>query len=87
MLLVLNGGLAFGVRVVLIKEGLLVADSFGANWAIIAVSGVLPGFIMIWLRRPMLVCAPAPSDIRSDTHFSLAVRMCKYRNVFDVPRH
>ncbi|KAF8900094.1 hypothetical protein CPB85DRAFT_1439694 [Mucidula mucida] len=55
MLLVLNGGLAFGVRVVLIKEGLLVADSFGANWAIIAVSGVLPGFIMIWLRRPMLL--------------------------------
>ncbi|KAF9052244.1 hypothetical protein BDZ89DRAFT_939550 [Hymenopellis radicata] len=55
LLIVLNGGLAFGVRVVLIKEGLLFANSFGANWAIVAIFGILPGLVMFRIHRAVLV--------------------------------
>ncbi|KAK0430431.1 hypothetical protein EV421DRAFT_1912909 [Armillaria borealis] len=38
ILIVLNGGLAFGIRIVLLKEGLLGGSSLHTNWAIVIVS-------------------------------------------------
>ncbi|KAK0220287.1 hypothetical protein IW262DRAFT_1014009 [Armillaria fumosa] len=39
--IVLNGGLAFGIRIMLLKEGLLGRSSLHTNWAIVIVFPIL----------------------------------------------
>ncbi len=58
ILIVLNGGLAFGIRIVLLKEGLLGGSSLHTNWAIVIVFPILAGLSMIWKQRPPLVRYP-----------------------------
>ncbi|KAK0459411.1 uncharacterized protein EV420DRAFT_1479388 [Desarmillaria tabescens] len=54
ILIVLNGGLSFGIRIVLLKEGLLGGSSLHVNWAIVIVFPILAGLSMIWKQRPPL---------------------------------
>ncbi|KAG7449993.1 uncharacterized protein BT62DRAFT_886772 [Guyanagaster necrorhizus] len=55
ILIVLNGGLAFGVRIVLLKGGLLGGSSLHVNWAIVIAFPILAGLSMIWKQRPPLL--------------------------------
>ncbi|KAK0493036.1 hypothetical protein EDD18DRAFT_428691 [Armillaria luteobubalina] len=55
ILIVLNGGLAFGIRIVLLKEGLVGGSSLHTNWAIVIVFPILAGLSMIWKQRPPLL--------------------------------
>lgn len=56
-LLAITGGLAFGMRIVLLRDGLLLnGDSlFALNWVIIAVFGGVSGLALIWLQRAVIV--------------------------------
>lgn len=73
ILLGITGGLAFGIRIVLLRDGLLfqgnmgVGDDtvldgspglFSANWAIIAVLGAVGGLTLIWWQRINIVRVP-----------------------------
>jgi hypothetical protein len=51
------GGLAFGIRVILLKEGLLLSaqNLYFLNWIIIAVFGAGGGLTVIWWQRHGLV--------------------------------
>ncbi|TRM68968.1 hypothetical protein BD626DRAFT_3528 [Schizophyllum amplum] len=53
----LAGGLAFGVRVAIIKEGLLfpVDTLFALNWVVCAIFGVANGLLILWRQRAGLV--------------------------------
>ncbi|THU89777.1 hypothetical protein K435DRAFT_802493 [Dendrothele bispora CBS 962.96] len=55
------GGLAFGIRIILLKEGLLLSSSgmFFLNWIIIAVFGVGGGSLVVWRQRAGLLTACA----------------------------
>lgn len=44
------GGLAFGLRVILIKKDLL-TSSLAVNWVIVAVFGAAGGLLLIWKNR------------------------------------
>lgn len=57
VLLCINGGLAFGLRVALVKEGLLIDDSglFFLNWLVVGAFGGIMALTMIWHQRAMLV--------------------------------
>ena len=47
------GGLAFGVRVAIIKEGLLfpVDSLYAINWVVAAIFGAAGGLLVIWKQR------------------------------------
>ncbi|KAJ7072826.1 hypothetical protein C8F01DRAFT_1243852 [Mycena amicta] len=49
----LAGGIAFGIRIVLLREGLLVSSSqlYPLNWAIVGVFGALGGLSLVWFQR------------------------------------
>lgn len=61
VLLSLSGGVAFGTRIVLIKQGLLVSNDnlYAANLAIIAVFGGAAGLSLIWAQRASILLACA----------------------------
>jgi Domain of unknown function (DUF4203) len=48
----ISGGMAFGIRVMLLKEGLLISKTslFAFNWVLIAVFGVLGAISMVWYK-------------------------------------
>jgi len=47
------GGLAIGVRIVLLRSGLLISDpdAFFVNWLIIGVCGIAGGILVVWKQR------------------------------------
>ncbi|ESK97232.1 hypothetical protein Moror_17888 [Moniliophthora roreri MCA 2997] len=51
------GGVAFGVRIVLLKERLLISaeNFYAANWGIISVLGVVAGLLLVRYQRPALL--------------------------------
>ncbi|EEB89553.1 hypothetical protein MPER_12332 [Moniliophthora perniciosa FA553] len=51
------GGVAFGVRIMLMKERLLISadDLYAANWGIISVCGVVAGLFLVRYQRPALL--------------------------------
>jgi len=53
LILGILGGLAIGVRVVLLGSGLLISDpdAFFANWLIIGVCGITGGILVVWKQR------------------------------------
>lgn len=57
VLLSICGGLAFGIRIILVKDGLLLSDGslFAVNWAIIAVCGAAGGLVLVWAQRAGIV--------------------------------
>ena len=67
-LLSLTGGLAVGVRVVVVRDRLLVQDEdlFFVNWLVVAVMGVAGGLVVVWSRRVGIVSGrrrlPSPCD-------------------------
>ncbi|KAJ7198575.1 hypothetical protein GGX14DRAFT_666096 [Mycena pura] len=46
----LAGGVAFGIRIVLLRAGLLV-PLYAANWVVVAVCGAAGGLALIWFQR------------------------------------
>jgi hypothetical protein len=56
-LLGITSGLAVGIRVILLKQQLLLAGEtlFFVNWLIIAFFGLLNGMVMIWKQRVGIV--------------------------------
>ncbi|KAJ3777025.1 hypothetical protein FB446DRAFT_223968 [Lentinula raphanica] len=56
--LCLLGGLAFGMRITLLKTGLLFS-SLGLNWLIVVVFGVAGGLLLIWKNRIAMLFACA----------------------------
>jgi hypothetical protein len=50
LMLGISGGMAFGMRVMLLKEGLLFSGTqlFAINWVLIALFGVLGGAFVMW---------------------------------------
>ncbi|KIY74002.1 hypothetical protein CYLTODRAFT_365063 [Cylindrobasidium torrendii FP15055 ss-10] len=53
-LLAIDGGLAFGLRVVMSTEGLIV-DSYAVIWVIIGALGLLMGGLLLWKQRAGLL--------------------------------
>ena len=49
------GGLAFGLRITLVKKDLLISSSFVLNWIVIVVFGVGMGLLLIWRPRAAMV--------------------------------
>ncbi|KAJ6590047.1 hypothetical protein DFH09DRAFT_1140753 [Mycena vulgaris] len=49
----LTGGIAFGIRIVLLRPGLLISatDLYAVNWVIVAVCGGAAGLSLIWFQR------------------------------------
>ncbi|KAJ7982796.1 hypothetical protein DFH06DRAFT_977811 [Mycena polygramma] len=49
----LTGGIAFGVRIVLLRAGLLISSTefYAINWVIVAVCAVAGGLSLIWFQR------------------------------------
>jgi len=56
--LCISGGLAFGMRIALIKKNLLITP-LALNWAVIVVFGVANGLFLIWHRRAAMLIACA----------------------------
>jgi hypothetical protein len=56
-MLALTGGLSIGIRVVLMREGLLLhGDSlYAVNWVIVGAFAVLHGLALVWLQRVVIV--------------------------------
>jgi hypothetical protein len=56
----ITGGLAFGIRIFILKAGLLlsVSNDYGANWVIIAFMGLINGVLLVFKKteRCGLVC-------------------------------
>jgi len=48
----ISGGLAFGIRMMLLKQGLLFSGTsqFAINWVLIALFGILGGVLIAWSR-------------------------------------
>ncbi|KAJ7579324.1 hypothetical protein C8J56DRAFT_965429 [Mycena floridula] len=59
VVLCIGGGLAFGLRIVIIKDGLLFPDAglYIVNWVIVAVLGATAGLAVIWAQRAALLFA------------------------------
>ncbi|KAF5383418.1 hypothetical protein D9757_006165 [Collybiopsis confluens] len=53
------GGLALGMKVVLVKKDLLITSSFILNWIIVVVFGVGMGLMLIWRPRAAMVISCA----------------------------
>ncbi|KAJ7270123.1 hypothetical protein B0H12DRAFT_826526 [Mycena haematopus] len=53
----LTGGIAFGVRIVLLRSGLLVSSTqlYALNWVIVAICGGGGGLALIWFQRYALL--------------------------------
>ncbi|KAJ7029986.1 hypothetical protein C8F04DRAFT_1006251 [Mycena alexandri] len=51
------GGVAFGVRIVLLRAGLLISSTelYALNWAIVGIFGIAGGLSLIWFQRPALL--------------------------------
>lgn len=51
------GGVAFGIRIVLLRAGLLVSSTqlYAINWVIVGVFGAAGGLSLIWFQRYGLV--------------------------------
>lgn len=47
------GGLAIGVRIILLRGGLLISDpdTFFVNWLIIGVCGIAGSILIVWKQR------------------------------------
>ncbi|KAJ7610885.1 hypothetical protein FB45DRAFT_844305 [Roridomyces roridus] len=47
------GGLAFGIRIVLLRAGLIISSTelYALNWGIVALCGVIGGLSLIWFQR------------------------------------
>ena len=54
------GGLAIGVRIVLLRSGLLISDpdAFFVNWLIIGVCGIAGSILVVWKQRYGIVRRP-----------------------------
>lgn len=54
------GGLAIGVRIILLRSGLLISDpdAFFVNWLIIGVCGIAGSILVVWKQRYGIVCRP-----------------------------
>lgn len=52
--LCIMGGLAFGLRIVLIKKDLL-TSSLALNWVIAAIFGLAGGLLIIWKHQVAMV--------------------------------
>lgn len=91
ILLGITGGLAFGIRVMILKSNLLFSGSslFLINWVLIAICGAAGGVVMAWknaqrkalVRRPILTKGVIYS-LNSITAFWLHL----HRNLFNVSR-
>lgn len=79
------GGISIGVRVILLRPGLLV-HTFAPNWAIIAVFGIIT-FVLVFTNQraaivsSFFVCAFHFTNLVSDD------RLCLNRHIPDRPRH
>jgi hypothetical protein len=53
----MTGGIAFGIRIVLLRPGLLISSTqfYAINWVIVAVCGGAAGLSLIWFQRYGLV--------------------------------
>ena len=60
MVLGVLGGLAIGVRIVLMGSGLLISDpaAFFVNWLIIGLCGIAGSILIVWKQRYGIVCHP-----------------------------
>jgi hypothetical protein len=55
------GGLAIGVRIILLRSGLLISDpdAFFVNWLIIGVCGIAGSILVVWKQGYGIVCRSA----------------------------
>ncbi|KAJ7807815.1 hypothetical protein B0H14DRAFT_2380994 [Mycena olivaceomarginata] len=53
----LTGGIAFGIRIVLLRAGLLISSTqlYAINWVIVAICGGAGGLALIWFQRYALL--------------------------------
>ncbi|KAJ6631442.1 hypothetical protein B0H10DRAFT_1978774 [Mycena sp. CBHHK59/15] len=89
----ITGGIAFGIRIVLLRAGLLISSPqlYALNWGIIGVFGAAGGLTLIWLQRYGLLfgCASVGTFLTSlavdlimnkQTGLSLGLRFLFDRN-------
>lgn len=92
VLLAITGGLAFGIRIILVRDGLVLhGDSlFAVNWAIIAVLGAISGLVLIWLQRVAIVsgyfCGLTNRITVDDLFTSQGLFLLLYRKFFCLSR-
>jgi len=71
------GGLAIGVRIVLFKKGLLVAE-FSVNWIIVAACGLCGLLLMLWTQRiAIMLCTSSAGTFFIALGVDLAVNQQK----------
>ncbi|ETW74765.1 hypothetical protein HETIRDRAFT_456310 [Heterobasidion irregulare TC 32-1] len=83
------GGLALGVRIVVVKDDLLVASVFFVNWLVASVFGLLGGLLVVTNRRTgILVCSASAGTFLAGLGADLIVNQQDglsrgYRFLFD----
>jgi hypothetical protein len=87
--LAIAGGLSLGIRIVLLRDGLLFSIFF-LNWAFVAFLGVTGGFIVVYCER-LGVVSYALSQLGRHLHLTLTAHQlsdCQQhgvRNIFILP--
>jgi hypothetical protein len=84
----LTGGIAFGIRIVLLRAGLLISSTqlYAINWVIVAICGGAGGLALIWFQRYALVRRISSPLLKRPLIFMLAIRLRLHRDLPDRPR-
>lgn len=83
LILSVLGGLALGIRIILLRDGLLLPDPslFFVNWLLIALCGLSCGILVVWKRRIGVVSSGHSLRRLFHSRPSLAHRMHLHRVV------
>lgn len=96
ILLGITGGLAFGIRIMILKSNLLLSGSslFPVNWGLVAICGAAGGVSIIWKnaqRNALVRCPICPQGCIYSLDSTLASWLRFHRNLFNIswsgPRH